>query len=123
MAFARKTYETRQEKRRDFWIGFGGWFAANIALALLAWGCTLLLSYLKDNLLPSDEAIDTVVPILVVIVQVIPLFINIGALIFLAFTRHWIALGALVAFGAALILVVAAGVCFVVACFALVFTQ
>lgn len=123
MAFVRKTYETRQEERRDFWIGFGGWFATNIVMTLLSWGCTLLMSYLKDNLLPSNEAIDTLVPILVVIVQVIPLFINLGGLIFLAFTRKWMALGALVAFGAALILVVAAGVCFVVACFALVFTQ
>jgi hypothetical protein len=123
VAFERRTYETRQEKRRDFWIGFGGWFAVNIALAMLTWGCTALISYLAANLLPPSNTIDTLAPLLVLILQIIPLLINLGGLIFLGFTRQWIALGALAAFGAALLLVVVAGVCFVVICFTLLFTS
>lgn len=90
MKLEKKIYETDQEKRRDFWIGFGGWFGINIPLAVLM--------------------------LFIPLFGLLSLLINLGGLIVLAFTRSRIALGALAAIGAALVLTLCAGLIFLAAC-------
>jgi len=85
MKLTRKIYATRNEKILDFVIGFVGWCLING----LMYACSLVI---VSNL---DTQQDT----LSIVLLVIPLIINIVALILLAMTRRWIALGALAAFG------------------------
>jgi hypothetical protein len=86
---------TRNEKIRDFLIGFAGWFVVNGPLWIL-WA---------PDLTPRPpynipRAIDMVCTLL---------FFNIATLIFLAFARRWIALGVLTALAANFILTLVFG--------------
>lgn len=83
MRLERKTYETKAEKRRDIWIGFGGWFGLNVPLAVLA---------------PFTGAVG------ILVIGILALLLNVGGLILLAFTRRWMAAGALVALVAVMVL-------------------
>src|SRR5262245_61978666 len=100
-----KVYTTRNEKVVDFVIGFIGWFLANGLMY------TLLV-----QLLGLAEP-DTQSSLVVLVLLVLPLVVNIAAMIFFGFRRRWIALGALAAFGALLALVVVLGVLAAAFCF------
>lgn len=113
MTFERKTYETRQEKRRDFWIGFAGWFVVNALLAGLITAASSLMSSLNLEGAFGED----VYSILLALLGLLPLLINVGGLIFLGFTRKWMALGALTALGVVLLLVLCAGLLFLGFCF------
>jgi len=91
MKLTRKVYENRNQKVLDFVIGFVGWFLINGLL------------YTCSFVLLSNGTIDTEQEILPIVLLALPLLINIAALIFFAFTRRWIALGALAAFGLTLV--------------------
>lgn len=96
----RKTYETRKEKRRDFLIGFVGWFVVNALLIFLLPIILSLLSSLVDLLSigPGGLGIGGSVA-----AGFIPDVIIVGGLIYLGFKRKWIAFGALAAIGAVLL--------------------
>lgn len=119
MEFTRKIYETRNEKTLDFVIGFLGWFVFTLILQfaanLLLPGGRFVVGLLSGNDTDIARSLDTVLPILALAINCLPLILNILVLIYFAFTRYWIALGALFAFGALLLIVLllAAG------CFAL----
>jgi hypothetical protein len=54
---------------------------------------------------------------LTLVLGLVPFVINVGLMIYFAFTRSQIALGMLAAFGAALAVVIVLGVIFTIACF------
>ena len=88
MPLTRKVYTARNEKIIDFAIGFVGWFIVNGLLY------TCLIWLYSD--LPTADSQGYIAAL---VLLALPLLINIGALVLLAFTRRWIALGALAAFG------------------------
>jgi hypothetical protein len=100
-----KVYTTRSEKVLDFVIGFIGWFMVNGLMY------TLLV-----QLLGLAEP-DTQSSLAVLVLLVLPLVINVAAMIFFGFARRWVALGALAAFGSLLALVVVLGVLAAAFCF------
>jgi hypothetical protein len=100
-----KVYTTRQEKVLDFVIGFVGWFLVNGLL----YGCSLVILQGMDSSMPD--------PLPAVLLGLVPLLVNIGALIFFAFTRRWIALGMLAAFALVLVGVLLLGLVVYVVCY------
>jgi hypothetical protein len=92
MRLTRKTYATGREKAIDFAIGFVGWFILNGVLygALIA-------------LYSQAPTQDTQGDLAALLLGALPLLVNIVALVLLAFTRYWIALGALAAFALLLV--------------------
>ncbi|MEK7328450.1 MAG: hypothetical protein AAB217_24660 [Chloroflexota bacterium] len=116
MNLTRKTYSTRSEKTVDFIIGFIGWFVLNSALGGV--------SYLVSNLLimlPLDvnRALSPVLPYVSLALACIPFLVNVGLIILFAFTRYWIALGALAAFAAVLVVIICLALIWGAVCFAL----
>ena len=100
-----KVYTTRGEKILDFVIGFVGWYLVNgLMYTLLVW----LLGFMDPTTQSSLAAL---------VLLVLPLVINVVALIFFGFTRRWIALGALASFGALLALVIVLGLLAAAFCF------
>ena len=95
MNFLRPPYTTVEEKRRDLWAGVIGWFAINailVVVTLAGW-----------------------VPAWVGVVQLVA---NIALIVLLAFTRRYVAIGALWAFAVALIATVIDPPVGTAACFA-----
>jgi len=105
MKLERKVYTTRKEKAIDFVLGFFGWFLVNGLL----YGCSILILQAADS--------STSGSILALLLGLLPLLVNIGALIFFAFTRRWIALGILAAFALVLVGVLLIGLVFYVICY------
>jgi hypothetical protein len=113
MKLARKEYTDSAEKKKDFWRGFWLWWLGNIALWIITLGGTAaLLTAEGDNI-----TINSIVDIAILVVNVLPLLINGGLVIFFALTRSQIALGMLAAFGVALAIVVVLGIIVSIACF------
>jgi hypothetical protein len=106
MKLERKVYTTRQEKVLDFVIGFVGWFLVNGLL----YGCSFVILQGLD----SSGAPESIPALLL---GLIPLIVNIGALIFFAFARRWIALGILAAFALVLVGVLLLGLVLYVVCY------
>ena len=86
------------KKRRDFWMGVGLFFGLNILLWVCQFG---LLAIFSNSNLSSD-----VTGVLSLVIYLLPWVLNIGLIIFLAFTRSQMALGMLAGFGIALVIVV-----------------
>ena len=105
MKLERKVYTTRNEKVIDFVLGFVGWFLVNGIL----YGCSIAILQALDSGSPDS------IPVL--LLGVLPLLINIGALIFFAFTRRWIALGILAAFALVLVGVLLLGLVIYAICY------
>ena len=105
MKLESKVYTTRNEKVLDFVLGFVGWFLVNGLL----YGCSIVILQAVDS--SSSDSI------LALLLGLLPLLINIGALIFFAFTRRWIALGILAAFALVLVGVLLLGLVFYVICY------
>jgi hypothetical protein len=106
MKLERKVYTTRNEKVLDFVLGFAGWFLINGLL----YGCSILIL----QRMPSGTSDDTIIALLL---GLLPLLLNIAALILFAFTRRWIALGLLAAFALVLIGVLLLGLVLYVICY------
>ncbi|MGH2522153.1 MAG: hypothetical protein ACRDH2_06585 [Anaerolineales bacterium] len=114
MNLTRKTYLTRNEKIIDFVIGFVGWFVVNSVLGgIVGVGLGLLGSLTANS---ADPTLQNIVGVVSLALNCIPLIINLGALVYFALTRYWIALGALAAFGLVLVAVICAAVFLGVAC-------
>lgn len=105
MKLEKRIYEARSEKRRDFWIGFGGWFGINIVLLVLDGLVFMPMNYLVGQGILSAGVRD----LLLAIGGPLLLLINVGGLIGLLLTRLWVALGALAAIGAALLFTLIVG--------------
>ena len=110
MKLQKKIYETRAEKKKDFLIGAGIFFGLNVLLYFLA----RLASSLSYTITADFEFIA-----LMACWYVLPFLANIGAIIYLALTRSWIAIGMLGTLGALTLLSVVLGVIATVVCFAL----
>lgn len=117
MKLTRKEYTDPAEKKKDFWLGVGLWFGLNIILSLCVWGANaMLLTGISSSGDSSSTAYD-LYSILSAILGCLPLLINIGLIIYFAFTRSQIALGMLAGFGIALLITICLGVIFTVWCF------
>ncbi|MCC7119111.1 MAG: hypothetical protein IT310_11340 [Anaerolineales bacterium] len=111
-----KVYETDAEKKKDFWLGVGLFFVGNIVLTLCQWGLIFALAAVFG----SDPGYSTLMTFLYYALNLLPWAVNIGAIIYFAFTRSQVALGMLAGFGIALAIVICLGVIFVAACFVLI---
>jgi len=115
MKFNRKIYETRNEKQKDFVIGFFGWIVVNVIAVIVGSAVFNAVLSLFERLFPG-ASYDTIMGIQSIGSLLMPLLFNVGLLIFLALTRKWIALGALAGFAAVLIFVVVAGLVLTAIC-------
>lgn len=111
----RKIYETPGEKRRDFWIGFIGWFILNIALGVIGFLISLVMTPMISNM--DFETGSSLYNTVSLILSCLPLLLNVGLMVLFAFTRSQIALGMLTAFGVALAITICLGVIATAACF------
>lgn len=114
--FTKKSYTTEVEKKKDFWIGFWLWWGLNVALTLCGWGIYAIyvgaLGTDYSSLTNSD-----LLTSLMCILQLVPWVINIGLILYFAFTRSQVAYGMMAGFGSALALSICIGVVFTVWCF------
>jgi hypothetical protein len=99
--------------KRDFWIGFIGWWFAN----LCATGALFAFTFGLPSLVPGSSDYAALITTITNSLGCLVLLANIGVLIFFAFRRKQIALGILVAFGVALGITLLIGVIATVACF------
>lgn len=108
--------DQKASDRRDFWIGFIGWWVFN----LLAGGVNVALSFGLPNLFPNNDTLTTLFGYLPTVLGCLVLLLNIGAIIFFAFRRKQIALGMLVAFGVSIAISILLGIIAMVACFVII---
>jgi hypothetical protein len=103
--------------KRDFWIGFIGWWVFN----LCAGGLQAALMFGIPSL-TSGSATDysTITNTLTSSLGCLVFLTNIGAIIFFAFRRKQIALGMLVAFGVSIAISILLGVIAMIACFVII---
>ncbi len=114
MKLEQKVYATTAEKRLDFIIGLAGFFAVNLLFAGAAWGLAALSDAWSSAGNPSAASTLSTV---VAIVGCLPFLINIGGLVFLAFTRPWVSLGILSGYALLLLITVCAAIAFGIYCF------
>ena len=105
----RKVYETKEEKRRDLIIGVVGFFVIN--------GVLVCSSSLLGGLVNNSSLDFNIIETITFILACIPFLINIGLIIYFAFTRAWIALGMLAALAVLFALAIVAGIFLTIACF------
>ena len=117
MNLTRKTYSTRQDKLRDFIIGFAGWWGLNIVLGILETALSAIATSLSATSPTPNDTVTTIIGIVSVIIGCVPWLINLALLIYFLLTRQWIALGGLAAFGVAFLLALCIGVIVAVVCF------
>ena len=116
MKLTRKEYTAPAEKAKDFWRGVGLWFGLNILTCLCSWGVnTAQLSMMSAD--PSNSALRNIDSILFILLGVLPFIVNIGLIVYFAFTRSQIALGMLAGFGIVLALVILLGIFLSITCF------
>ncbi len=116
MNLTRKTYSTRNEKTIDFIVGFVGFFVLN---GVVGGAGSVIFSLLSATPLAFDENFQTLLGFLSLALTCLPLLVNLGLIIFFAFTRYWIALGALAAFAAVLVVIICIALIWGAVCFAL----
>ncbi len=108
-----KIYTTRQEKTIDFLIGFFG--------CLLVNGVFFILLFVALPSTGADTSAGSFLDALAGIGTLVLLILNPLILIITAFTRAWIALGMLSAFGTVFVLVLCVGIAFSTVCFGSMF--
>lgn len=106
----------RSDAKKDFWRGVGLFFGLNIVMGLCIWGASAVLANMTYTPNGPNEQLVNVYPVVSFMLGLIPLLINIGLIVFFAFTRRQIALGMLTGFGIALSISIILGVIFAVAC-------
>ena len=107
----RKKYLTKEEKINDFVIGFVGLFVLNGAIYLLLYA---IVGFVQEG---AGEIIQQIISIAA---SILPWVINVGLLVFCAWWRSWIAIGALSALGFLVMLSILAGICCAVACLTMI---
>ncbi|MCC6499291.1 MAG: hypothetical protein IT313_03380 [Anaerolineales bacterium] len=113
----RKEYTDAAEKRKDFWIGVVLFFVLNIALTLCQWGFGFGAATVVPEVAPPETIFTTLTTIFYWILLLLPWIVNIGLIVFFAFTRSQIALGMVAGFGIALFIVICLGIAFTIWCF------
>lgn len=109
----RKEYTSPEEKRKDFWIGFGLFWGVNIVLGIAT---TVLPAFLFS--LESSSSTNTAATAIVgLALTLLPWVVNGGLLIYLAVTRSQMAYGMLAGLGAALALTFLLFVVLLIICF------
>lgn len=116
----RKEYTDPAEKKRDFWLGFGLWWGLNIALGVCQWIISMAFAAVTTAGDYSVGASETLSTVLAVILYILPWVINIGLIIYFAFTRSYMALGMLAGFGSVLALAICLGLIVTAACFVII---
>lgn len=117
MKLSRKSYATRSEKIIDFVLGFFGWFVLTALLGGLLQLVSGLMAWAAGR-----AGIDTAGNLYLVAglaVYGLVFLIQVALVVFFAFTRGWIALGALTAFALTLFIVICLAVLIGGTCFAL----
>jgi hypothetical protein len=99
--------------KRDFWIGFIGWWIFNIIAGVL----NFALTYVSITVFQDNSDLANLIGYLPTAFGCLVLLLNVGALIFFAFRRKQIALGMLVAFGVSIAISLLIGIIAAVACF------
>ncbi len=94
---ARRAYETRGQKLRDFFIGFGAWFLGNGLILLLVALTPLGLSGLQDL---GTGLPDSAAGLVVLCLPCLWGLLNLAALVYFGITRLWVALGGVAYFTA-----------------------
>lgn len=115
--FARKDYSSPAEKKKDFWLGVGLFFLLNILLGLCSWGVLALFGYSGALFNVSTSTYSDLYSVLTCILGLLPWILNIGLVIYFAFTRNQIAYGMVAGFAIALLIVICLGVVFAAFCF------
>jgi hypothetical protein len=105
------------DKKKDFWRGVGLFFCLNIVMALCSWGASTALYNMTYTPNGTNTPLVDVYSAASFILSVMPLLINIGVIIYFAFTRRQIALGMLAGFAIAFLIVLILGVILAVWCF------
>ncbi len=111
MKLKRKTYSTSRDKTIDFIIGVLGWHLINGAMLFALFGLAVLL--------PSSSSPGSSLDLpnlFMLTCYSVAFLVNIGGVIFLAFVRRWIALGALASIGFYLVLALLGGLLIAVLC-------
>lgn len=119
MKLTKKEYTSREEKRKDFFIGAGVFIGLNVLVYVLQILLMMALTYLP---LPSGDA-ETISFSLSCLAYPLQILANIGVIVYFALTRNWIALGMLGTFAFLILLAVVAGIVLTVICFSLYGTQ
>jgi hypothetical protein len=117
MKLSRKVYATRSEKALDFILGFLGWFVLNGVL-----GGALQLVSAAINWAAGQAGIDTAGNLYLtagLVVYGLLFLVEVAVIILFAFTRTWIALGALAAIALGLFITICLAVLIGGACFVL----
>src|SRR5258706_15357980 len=117
MALKQKIYETAAEKKKDFRLGIALFFGLNILLAACSWGIFVLFGYSGVAFNPSTSTYSDIYNVLLCIFSLLPWVLNLGLIIYFAFTRSQIALGMLAGFAIALLITICLGVIFAAWCF------
>ena len=117
MKLTAKEYTDPAEKKKDFWIGVGLFFGLNILLGICFAGASVALSSAAFPADGSSTTFSDLYSILSCILSLLPWLINIGLMLYFAFTRSQVALGMLAGFGAALLITICVGVIFAAYCF------
>ena len=86
--------------RKDFLIGFFGFFGFNLALSIVFWGIGAGMNALPKSI-SASQAVNNVS---IVLFCCLPGLANIGVEIYLFIKRRWMALGALIGLGASIVL-------------------
>jgi hypothetical protein len=110
MKLTKEEYPNREEKRKDFWLGVVIFITLNTLMVL----AVLLLARIQGL---RGRSSNDLVTFIYLILNFLPYVINIGLLIYFFLTRDWIALGMLAAWGFFMVLVLLAGIVFVIFCF------
>jgi len=113
----RKKYLTQREKNIDFVLGFVGFPLLNLAIYLATYflGQLMAASVFTVGYEPGQMG-ETALQTIEAVVGILPWVINFGLLVFLAWWRLWIAIGALAAWVFLVGSCIMAGVCFFAGC-------
>lgn len=101
MKLARKVYEKKGEKQADFIGGIAILIGENVLLFVIRLIVLSIVAIASSN----SEVVNTVF----IIFGIIAMLTNIGTLIYMALTRHWVALGMLTGLTVAFVLVAVCG--------------
>ena len=111
-----KVYESREEKKKDFWIGVGLFFGLNVLIFLVSNGISWLVGSLIGDL-ASDLAMN-ITTWFSCLTYPLTILINIAFLIYFFRTRTWIGFGMLGTFAALLLMTFLLTIIFSIFCFA-----
>jgi len=110
--------ETKKKEKKEFWFGFGLWFALNIFMGLCTWGVQYAAISVTGALDGANPGMNDAVTAISGLISFVPFVVNVGLLIYFAVTkRAQTAMGMLAAFSSMLMLSLVLGLLTSVGCF------